>query len=383
MESYLEYLRRLYMLGQMEILLISMQHEVIFQMNMHGQSEHFIEKKQKARQQVIDLLFKRKANEYLQDRAFVATKQELTFCTTEVILAEEQYFLIIGPFYLKNDRKIVMEKGIRQFTMQELDGFLPLFTKQMAALTISDMDVETKNGSPQYGAEEVICYNDDTVISINAGLEEAMLNAVSQGDIVLLEELQKKFFSNPEHYEVGSGLRKEKNITLTTNTLASRAAISGGASLLYIRGLCAVNATKIERMKSEIELTQFRREISLEYCKKVRESRLLQYSIVMRKCISYMETHLSEELRMDQLALYCNVSYEHLSRSIKKECGMSFSKLLNTMRIERAKSYLRMQIPIVETAEKCGFKTESHFCRVFREQTGVTATKWLEQHYRG
>ena len=37
------------------------------------------------------------------------------------------YFLILGPFYLKNDNNRFVEKELRQYSMEELEGFLPLF----------------------------------------------------------------------------------------------------------------------------------------------------------------------------------------------------------------------------------------------------------------
>lgn len=55
-------------------------------------------------------------------------------------------------------------------------------------------------------------------------------------------------FSEPGHYEVGNGLRKEKNLTLVMNTLSSRAAEEGektAYSMGYVGGVEAKAASEL------------------------------------------------------------------------------------------------------------------------------------------
>lgn len=382
MENYKSYFKRLHALSHIDTYLISMGREDVYHLQKHTGKGHMREKWRQGLNQFVDYLFQRNEAETLGDKTLIATKNNLTFCARLITLDDVSYFLILGPFCLKNENNHFLDNGLRQFSMEELEGFLPLFSKLAMESVVPVFGVNYGRIEKEEGLilEETICYNDDAAILSNAQSEKSILAAVKTGDLGLLIELQKNsVFSEPGHYEVGNGLRKEKNIALVMNTLTSRAAEEGGASVVYIRSLCAAYAAKIEQAKEASELYQLRCEIPQIYCRKVKENRMNQYSMNVKKCVSYIEIHLSKEIRLDQLAEFCSVSYEHLSRQIKKECGCSFACLLNQIRITRAQNYLAMGIPVFEVAEKTGYKTTSHFCHAFKNQTGMTTTEWCEK----
>ncbi len=382
MEHYKNYLKRLHALSQMDIYLITMEREDACHFQRHMEEGQRKERWKQGVNQFTDYLFERKKSENLENKTLIATKRDLTFFSKFIELNGESYFLIVGPFHLKGDNSRFVEKELRQYSMEELEGFLPLFSMVAEpAVTAYEVNYERLEEKELLTLEETICYSDDVAILNNAMFEKNCSTAVKNGDIEFLNDLQeKRFFSEPGHYEVGNGLRKEKNLTLVMNTLSSRAAEEGGVSVVYIRSLCADFAAKIERAKDIVELYQLRREIPQIYCRKVRENRLNRYGTIVRSCISYIETHLSEEIRLNQLAEFSSVSYEYLSRLIKKECGCSFASLLNEIRIRRAQSYLRTGLPVAAAAERTGYKSTAHFCHVFKNMTGMTTTEWCKRN---
>lgn len=72
------------------------------------------------------------------------------------------------------------------------------------------------------------------------------------------------------------------------------------------------------------------------------------------------------------LADAVSLSYSHLSRLLKKECGKSFTQLVASLRMKRASKLLLRGVPVLETAERTGFKSSAHFCRVFKKYYGCT-----------
>lgn len=384
MENCKNYLSRLHALGQVDIYLITMGRKDACHFQRHMEEGRRKDRWKQGLNQFTDDLFERKKTEDLENKTLIATKQDLSFCARMIKLEGVSYFLILGPFYLKNYNNRFVEKELRQYSMEELEGFLPLFSMAVElVMPLYEVKYEQLKEKEILTLQETICYNDDAAIRSNALFEKNCSTAVRNGDMVFLMELQKNMsFSEPGHYEVGNGLRKEKNLTLVMNTLSSRAAEEGGTSVVYIRSLCADYAAKIERAKDIGELYQLRREIPQVYCSSVRENRLNRYGCILKNCISYMEAHLSEEIRLSQLADFCSVSYEHLSRLIKKECGCSFNSLLNQMRIRRAQSYLETGMPVAAAAERTGYKSTAHFCHAFKEQVGMTTTEWYKKCYK-
>lgn len=85
-----------------------------------------------------------------------------------------------------------------------------------------------------------------------------------------------------------------------------------------------------------------------------------------------IEAHLADEdFTVDQLAGAVGISRVHLYRRLQQTLGESPSALIRTFRLERAAQLLAQQAGSVsEVAYGVGFKSVSHFSRVFRKQYG-------------
>ena len=67
------------------------------------------------------------------------------------------------------------------------------------------------------------------------------------------------------------------------------------------------------------------------------------------------------------------LSDSYFSRYFHKMSGMTFSRYLNTIRVEKAMEMLKEdRYTVTEISYRCGFETIRHFNRVFKEITGMT-----------
>ena len=91
----------------------------------------------------------------------------------------------------------------------------------------------------------------------------------------------------------------------------------------------------------------------------------------------YIQYHVDEDLRIDQLAARVYLSQTYLSYIFKKETGMTLSRYIRQCRMEKAKELLTStDMKIVQVCEKVGFSNVSYFCQSFREYTGVSPEKF-------
>ena len=98
-----------------------------------------------------------------------------------------------------------------------------------------------------------------------------------------------------------------------------------------------------------------------------------KYSFKVRQALQYVEGHYSADLTLSSAAEYIGVSSEHLSRIFKQELGQSFTKYLNTFRLQQAMKLLRTtSFNISEVAEKTGYNNLSYFSKLFRKHFGVS-----------
>jgi len=71
------------------------------------------------------------------------------------------------------------------------------------------------------------------------------------------------------------------------------------------------------------------------------------------------------------------VSQWHLSKLLNKHLEKSFSEILNSIRIDKAKELLKdPSLRIGDVAEEVGFLDMAHFSRVFKKIEGISANEY-------
>ena len=97
----------------------------------------------------------------------------------------------------------------------------------------------------------------------------------------------------------------------------------------------------------------------------------LQY---VRPTIQKIESHLSDPLDVDDLALALHITPQYLTRLFQRFIGSSVRSYITLLRISRAKELLisRPYTTIDGIAALCGYRDVSYFISVFRQQTGTT-----------
>ncbi|MDY8135097.1 hybrid sensor histidine kinase/response regulator transcription factor [Aquimarina sp. 2201CG5-10] len=97
----------------------------------------------------------------------------------------------------------------------------------------------------------------------------------------------------------------------------------------------------------------------------------------MKTVIQTVQDHLdNDQFGVPQLADHLHISRVHLFRKIKNLTGMSPTKFIRTIKLQRAKELLKNnEFTIAEIAYQIGFKDPAYFTRVYVEEFGVTPTQ--------
>ncbi|MDF2722461.1 MAG: Two-component response regulator yesN [Paenibacillus sp.] len=101
----------------------------------------------------------------------------------------------------------------------------------------------------------------------------------------------------------------------------------------------------------------------------------------VRICCEYIETHLDEELSLQQMAKYCYISPEHLIRSFRKEKGLTYYQYVLFQRVKASKEQLarRPDLSVTEIAGRLGFASSTQFGRAFKSITQMTPSQYRRQ----
>jgi AraC-like DNA-binding protein len=87
----------------------------------------------------------------------------------------------------------------------------------------------------------------------------------------------------------------------------------------------------------------------------------------------FMKKNLGEAHDLKTVAAHCNISSEYLRHAFKKQFKSGFKEVLDTLRMEKARSLLlHSQLPIKAIADLCGFGSDRHFCSVFKSHQHCT-----------
>ncbi len=109
-----------------------------------------------------------------------------------------------------------------------------------------------------------------------------------------------------------------------------------------------------------------------------------QKKVVTKNEKEQLLTHAVEEvireryhtaITVKEAAALCGYSVSSFCRVFKKAFGTSFHALLNEVRIEKAQLLLQdTTLTVAEIARQTGFADAKAFCRLFKKQSGITAT---------
>ncbi|SEG56712.1 AraC family transcriptional regulator [Paenibacillus sp. UNC499MF] len=101
----------------------------------------------------------------------------------------------------------------------------------------------------------------------------------------------------------------------------------------------------------------------------------------VQQLISYVETHYSEDLTLDDMAEAVHLNKHYLVKMFKETTGITLFHYLYRRRINQAKVLftLEPEKSITETAYEVGFKHLSHFSQTFKKFTGLTADEYRKQ----
>lgn len=102
-----------------------------------------------------------------------------------------------------------------------------------------------------------------------------------------------------------------------------------------------------------------------------------------RRVLDYIESNLSRELTLSELAGIAELSLHHFARMFKQTVGVALYRYVLERRVERAKMMLRAaSANLVDISLSVGFYSQSHFTSTFHRMVGATPTEFQGAHGR-
>lgn len=210
--------------------------------------------------------------------------------------------------------------------------------------------------------------------------ENALIQAVSNGQEALAVKCHSHLLTYHIPNRLPSQLRDDQDLCITLNTILRKAAERAGVHPIHIDSFSNSNIQQIERLANSEQLLPFQQQMVRGYCQLVNKYNLEDYSLPIRKAITYIITNPTADLSLKSLANQVNINPSYLSTLFKKETGYPLTEYVNRHRIEHAKKELEnTRQPIKAIAAQCGIPDIPYFTRMFKRITGMTPKAYRAQ----
>ncbi|MBE6070671.1 MAG: response regulator [Clostridium butyricum] len=103
-----------------------------------------------------------------------------------------------------------------------------------------------------------------------------------------------------------------------------------------------------------------------------------KYSKLVLYTINYLNSnYYLNNININDIAKYFEVTSSYLSKVLKKETGLSFIEYLTSIRINKAMDIMKdPTIKIYDVAELVGYSNQHYFCRAFKKIIGVSPMEY-------
>ncbi len=288
----------------------------------------------------------------------------------------EKFYSAI-PYFPNDDTIVALTSCFCEVIYGAIDNFTITTESRKRDLEIHIFTPNSKN-------KETEPWMSVELLERRYAIENELIEAVSKG----ISHKAEMIFNNIKaenalESRLTDSLRNTKNYMIILNTLLRKAAEQGKVHPIHIDSVSSDFALRIEAMQNINECEDLLKYMVKKYCRLVNKHSQRNYTLLIQKVITQIESDISSDLSLNNLAKIFQVNPSYLSSLFKKETGSTLTDYVNKMRVERAKELLiSTNIQIQNIAQRCGMLDVNYFTKTFKKYTDLTPKKYREKYVK-
>jgi len=178
-------------------------------------------------------------------------------------------------------------------------------------------------------------------------------------DESFVTEIWQKAFDREDDFAIRTSIGIQDPVVGRLSALGRRELSEGGpGGRPYLEGLAAMLTVHLLRVSSERSPIPHKGGLAPRQ---------------IRRVLDYIESNLTDELGLVELAAIAGLSPHHFGEAFKISVGKSPHRFVMERRVQHVQELLRDEDrPIAEIAHAAGFSSQSHLTVNFRQVTGLT-----------
>ena len=119
--------------------------------------------------------------------------------------------------------------------------------------------------------------------------------------------------------------------------------------------------------------------ILLSICRALNKTIDKKSNVYINKCINFINSHYTEDIKVNDIAINLEISSSYLERIFKKEYNQSIIEYIINQRLNYAIILLKNTSLSYKTiAERSGFKTYTQLYKAFKSKLGCTINEFKQ-----
>jgi len=212
--------------------------------------------------------------------------------------------------------------------------------------------------------------------------EPSLLHAIQAGERNHARAIINRLLLHIYNHKPAS-LNFLKSFAMELVVMMSRTAVDAGADPARIMGMNSGHLSTLTAIDDDEELSLWMTDTLERLMDEIHAQRRRRRQVHLSRAVGYIERHLAENIRRDEVARQGGLSPGHFSHLVREETGQTFRELVARYRVRRACHLLaRTHRSLSEIALDCGFADQSYFTKIFRKISGQNPLQYRKSLVR-
>ena len=213
--------------------------------------------------------------------------------------------------------------------------------------------------------------------------EQELLELVRRGDTASVRIAIDTMFPGYPDVIGYSNKKNEEYMAIITVALVSRAAVEAGMTSAESFAMADVYLKKIATAQDVAAILKYRNCAIVAYTQVIAAKKSSKKSgMYVEECKNYIAAHIFKKIGTTEIADALGLNAVYLERIFKESEGMTIGQYIHQEKIDRAKNLLIYSgRSILEISDYLSFSSQSHFGKVFKQETGMTPKQYREREH--